>query len=167
LAKVRLARTFLSGQSDGPLARLEQEMMAASQGQEFERAAALRDKWETLKWLQKQLERMRLARERLSFVYSVPGESDRCLWYLIRHGHVVAVLPAPDNPELKRIAAEVVERQFHSKNARSLLPGPEAIDQVLLVAAWFHRHPGERARTIKPDQLLSRCRKFASDPCNA
>lgn len=158
-AKARLAHAFLSGQSDGPLSRLEQEMLAASNGQEFERAAALRDKWETLKWLQKQLERMRAARERLSFVYSVAGESGRSLWYLIRHGHVAGVMPAPESLESKRAVADIIEKQFHSKKVRASLPEPEAIDQVLLVAAWFHRHPGERARTIRPDHLLNRCRK--------
>jgi hypothetical protein len=139
-------------------------MMSASNGQEFERAAALRDKWETLKWLQKNLERMRMARERLSFVYSVAGVNDRNLWYLIRHGHIVSVLPAPDKLELRRVATEIVEKQFCLKKSRSLLPAPEAIDQVLLVAAWFHRHPRERARTIKPDELLARCRKCQSNP---
>jgi excinuclease ABC subunit C len=156
--KVRLAQSFFAGQSDGPLARLEQEMVSASNAQEFERAAALRDKWETLKWLQKQLERMRTARERLSFVYSVAAESGRNLWYLIHQGHVAGVLPAPGDHETKRVAAEAIEKKFHPKKTRSLLPGPEAIDQVLLVTAWFHRHPTERSRTMDPKKLIARCR---------
>jgi excinuclease UvrABC nuclease subunit len=154
----RLAQRFLSGQSDGPLARLEQEMVSASNSQEFERAAALRDKWETLKWIQKQLERMRMAREKLSFVYSVAGEGGRNLWYLIHQGYVAGVIPTPHDREAKRAAADVIEILYHSKKARFFLPGPEAIDQVLLVAAWFHRHPAERSRTIEPSKLIDRCR---------
>ena len=157
--KVRQAQGFLSGQSEGHLARLEQEMIAAANSQAFERAAALRDKWETLAWLQKQLERMRLAQQRLSFVYSLSEQSGRNLWYLIRQGRVACVLPAPRTADAKRAAAEIIEKVYQSKKLLWSLPGPEAIDQVLLVAAWFHRHPRERARTMEPAQLLSRCRK--------
>jgi excinuclease ABC subunit C len=159
MSKVRLAHAFLSSQSDGTLAQLEKEMLLASQGQEFERAAALRDKWETLKWLHKQLERMRMARERLTFAYSVAGQDGNKLWYLIRHGHVATVLPAPDSPESKKSVARVIEKEYDLKRSRAMLPGPEAIDQVLLVAAWFHRHPKERSRTMEPDRLLARFRK--------
>ena len=158
-SKARQAQAFLSGQSERPLASLEQEMMAAANSQAFERAAALRDKWETLTWLQKQLERMRTAQQRLSFVYSVPGESGRNLWYLIHQGRVAGVLPAPRTMETKRATADIIETQYQAKKLPWSMPGPEAIDQVLLVAAWFHRHPRERARTIEPGQLLTRCRK--------
>jgi hypothetical protein len=130
-------------------------MMAASNSQAFERAIALRDKWETLTWLQKSLERMRLAQERLSFVYSVPCQDGRNLWYLIHQGRVALVLAAPRNCETKRAAAEIIEKRYQTKGAS--LPGPEAIDQVLLVAAWFHRHPRERARTIAPARLVAAC----------
>jgi len=158
MAKVRLAQAFLSGQFQGPLSRLEQEMTAAANSQAFERAAALRDKWETLTWLQKHLERMRLAQQRLCFVYSVHGEGGGNLWYLIHQGRVASVVAAPDNLEAIRAAADVIEKEFHSKKARTLLPAQEAIDQVLLVAAWFHRHPDERIRTMEPQGLINRCR---------
>ena len=141
------------------MASLEQEMMAAANSQAFERAAALRDKWETLTWLQKQLERMRVAQRRLSFIYSVPGESGRNLWYLIHQGRVAGVLATPRTLEAKRAAADIIEKRYQAKKLPWSMPGPEAIDQVLLVAAWFHRHPRERARTIEPGQLLARCRK--------
>jgi excinuclease ABC subunit C len=158
MAKVQQAHAFLSGQSSSPLSRLEQEMTAAANSQAFERAAALRDKWEALSWLLKHLERMRLARERLSFVYSVHGESGKNLWYLIDQGRVASVLPAPDNPETKRASAKIIESLYQPNKPRTPLPGPEAIDQVLLVAAWFHRHPRQRARTIDPARLIARCR---------
>jgi excinuclease ABC subunit C len=153
-AKARLAHAFLSGQSQGTLARLEQEMIKAANSQAFERAAALRDKWETLTWLSKHLEGMRLAQKRLTFVYSVAGEGGRNLWYLIHQGRVISVLPAPNDLESKRAAAEQIEKQYR-KRGRVSLPGPEAIDQVLLMAAWFRRHPSERARTIKPAELVA------------
>lgn len=155
-AKARLAHAFLSGQSQGTLTRLEQEMMKAANSQAFERAAALRDKWETLTWLSKHLERMRLAQERLSFVYSVAGEDGRNLWYLIHQGRVASVLPAPRDQDSKRAAAKHIEKQYR-KREKALLPGPEAIDQVLLIAAWFRHHPRERTRTVKPAELVARC----------
>jgi hypothetical protein len=101
---------------------------------------------------------MRLARERLSFVYSVHGEGGKNLWYLIDQGRVASVLPAPGNPETKRASAKIIEKLYQPNKPRTPLPGPEAIDQVLLVAAWFHRHPRQRARTIAPARLIARCR---------
>ncbi len=157
-AKVKIAHAFLSGQSETLLARLEQDMVAASQRQEFERAGALRDKWETLTWLQKSLERMRLVRERFSFVYSVASTDGRNSWYLIRQGYVAGILPAPDDAQAKRAAADLLEKVYYRKKTWSLFPGPEAIDQVLLVAAWFHRHPAERSRSVDPKRLIARCR---------
>jgi hypothetical protein len=32
------------------------------------------------------------------------------------------------------------------------------VDGVLLVAAWFRRHPEERARVLGPAEALARCR---------
>jgi excinuclease ABC subunit C len=158
MAKVQQAHAFLSGQSPNPLSRLEQEMTAAANSQAFERAAALRDKWETLSWLLKHLQRMRLAQEQLSFVYFVPSEGGKNLWYLINQGRVASVLPTPRNSEAKRAAAKIIEKLYQPNKPRTPLPGPEAIDQVLLVAAWFHRHPRQRARTIDPARLIVRCR---------
>ena len=156
--KVKTAHGFLSGQSEKVLVRLEQDMVAASQRQEFERAAALRDKWETLKWLQKSLERMRLVRERFSFVYSVASKDGKNFWYLIRQGYVAGVLQAPENPQAKQAAADLLEKEYYRKKTWMQFPGPEAIDQVLLIAAWFHRHPAERSRTVDPKRLIVRCR---------
>jgi excinuclease ABC subunit C len=88
--RVRAAHAFLSGRDVAPLHLLKQEMEAASVALAFERAAALRDKLETLHWLHVHLARLRVARERYSFVYPVAGEDGEDRWYLIHRGRVAA-----------------------------------------------------------------------------
>ena len=104
---------------------------------------------------------MRLAHERLTFVYSVAGEGGGNFWYLIHQGRVISALPAPNDLQSNRAAAEHIEKHYR-KRGKASLPGPEMIDQVLLVAAWFRRHPRERARTMAPAQLIARCCKGMS-----
>src|SRR5207237_10230372 len=113
---VRQAAAFLGGADPSPLRTLEAEMEAASAGLVFERAAALRDKLESLRWLSDHLERLRRAREGYSVVYPVRGPDGRERWYLIRHGRVVRALPAPADAEERAAAAALIERVYQGKN---------------------------------------------------
>ncbi len=69
-------------------------MTAASANLAFERAAALRDKLDSLTWLSAHLRHVREA-SRHSFVYPVRGHDDKEWWYLIHGGRVCAVVPSP------------------------------------------------------------------------
>jgi len=134
--QVRAALAFLEGKDLSPLQILEREMQAAAGQMLFERAAALRDKVGVLTWLSKHLERLRQALAH-SFLYTVasPGGSAWC--YVIHGGRVAAVLAG------SAAGVPVVAN----------VPGPpslEEIDQVLLVAAWFRKHPRELERTRPP-----------------
>src|SRR5262249_39842118 len=84
--RVQAAHAFLAGTEKPPLEILEREMIAAAAAQAFERAAALRDKREALRWLADQLERLRTARQHYSFIYPVPGDHGPDRWYLIHGG---------------------------------------------------------------------------------
>lgn len=146
-ARVRAARAFLEGRDPAPLEGLQREMAAASAALAFERAAALRDKHTALHWLHEHLARLRHARERHTFIYPVTGHDGRELWYLVRRGWVATVLPAPADA---RHAA--VERVFDAPQSWTGATPAEEIDGVLLVAAWFKRHPEERAKTRGPTE---------------
>src|SRR5207249_11449013 len=61
-AQLEAARAFLDGRDTSPLESLERDMLAASAALQFERAAALRDRLEPLRWLHRCLERLRGAR---------------------------------------------------------------------------------------------------------
>jgi excinuclease ABC subunit C len=152
---VRAARAFLDGDDRAPMETLEREMTAASAELAFERAAALRDKLEALRWLHEHLARLRSA-ERHSVVYPVAGHDGDDRWYLIHGGRVRAMLPAPRHSAEHRRAAAVLTEVYHGENP----PGPpslEEIDGVLLVAAWFRRHAAERVCTLAPDAALALC----------
>ena len=145
--RVQLVRGFLDGADDGPLRALREEMVAASERMEFERAGSLRDKLKRLEGLREQFIKFRFAIETLSFVYTVPGFDGDDRIYLIRRGRVRSehVIPrsAPDRLRLIDMVTDVfasVERES------AQLPAHE-IDELLLLSSWFRRFPAELARS--------------------
>jgi excinuclease ABC subunit C len=145
--RLTLARAFLEGANDGPIAQLRSEMEAASDRLEFERAAVLRDKLKRLEALRQQFGRLRFAVETLSFAYTVPGTDGDDRVYLIRRGRVRAETSLPRTPadaaQLMRLIDDVfspVERETGQ------IPTHE-IDELLLLSSWFRRFPNELERT--------------------
>jgi excinuclease ABC subunit C len=162
--RVRAAQAFLAGAEPEPLRTLERDMAAASTSLAFERAAALRDKLDALHWLHTHLERLRLARERFSFVYPVHGEDGRGLWYLIHHGHVAAVIPEPTTEDGRQSAATAIAEIYRQEHAWSGPETGEHIDQVLLVTGWFRKYPEERARVLDPLVAVERLAAVIGTP---
>ncbi len=154
---VEAALDFLHGRDRSPLEILEREMNAASAALQFERAAILRDRLDSLGWLAKHLERLRHA-IRHSFVYPVTGADGREIWYFIRHGLVRAAVPAPADDTSRDMARRCLREVYEGSLAAVDVPGPDEIDGVLLVAAWFRRHKEERARGIDTKKALARAR---------
>jgi excinuclease ABC subunit C len=152
---VEAALDFLRGKDRSPLEILEREMNAASAALQFERAAILRDRLDSLGWLAKHLERLRQA-VRHSFVYPVTDANGGEIWYLIRHGLVRAAVPAPEDDASRDMARRCLEEVYEHASASVDMPGPDEIDGVLLVAAWFRRHKEERARAIEAKEALAR-----------
>jgi excinuclease ABC subunit C len=152
--RVRAARAFLAGTDTSSLQTLERDMAAASEALAFERAAVLRDKLTALRWLHDQLDLLRRARERQSFVYPVPAEEGE-RWYLIHGGRTVAALLRPQDDASREAAAAILEAAFHGPSARAGTADADAIDGVLLVNDWFRRHPDELARTLPPADALA------------
>jgi excinuclease ABC subunit C len=143
---------FLEGRDPSPLEILQRDMAAASAALQFERAAALRDKLDALRWLSKHLERLRQA-ARHSFVYPVESQDGTVSWYLIHQGRVRAAVPVPRDEAGRQAAAALLRTVYQTAG----VPGPlslEEIDGVLLVAGWFRRHSSERGRTLPPAQAL-------------
>jgi excinuclease ABC subunit C len=150
MTSVRAAKAFLAGTDLVCLKTLEQAMSEASAALNFERAAALRDKWESLRWLHQRLERLRQA-----FVYPVEGFGGKDLWYLIQGGRVVASIPAPQSMQEKEGTGRIIAAAFPPENRWTRTVPVSAMDSVLLVAAWFRRHPEEQARIFCPKETLA------------
>ncbi len=138
--KVRAARAFLSGANLAPLADLEAAMKEAAAQQLFERAAAMRDKLESLAWLHSQLDRMRQAEAMGTAIYPVAGHDGIMRWYVLHGGRAVAVAVAlaKDQASLQALARE---------RTRAAKPA-DRIAGVLLLASWFRRHPKEQERLV-------------------
>jgi excinuclease ABC subunit C len=151
--RVRAARAFLDGTDATLLDRLERDMLRASAAQAFERAASLRDRLEVLRWLHERLDRLRQAGEGCSFLYPVAGQEGQDWWYLIRAGLVVRVLAAPRTPEERRAALRTAGAVFRPEEASRRVVSCDEVDGLLLVAAWFRRHPEERSRLIPAETL--------------
>jgi excinuclease ABC subunit C len=156
---VRAARAFLCGAST-VLQELERDMTAASTALAFERAAQLRDRLEAFRWLQEQLLRIRLARRRHSFIYPISDPHGNAVWYLIHRGGVERAIAAPVDAAARREAAQSVHDVYRTKQPRLEPAAVGEIEAVLLVAAWFRRHPEERAKCLRPGELLRRMKHY-------
>ncbi|MBL8996993.1 MAG: GIY-YIG nuclease family protein [Gemmatimonadetes bacterium] len=159
LARFRAAREFLEGAHESPLLPLRAQMEASSDALDFERAAVMRDKIRRLEALREQFGRIRFALESLSFVYTVPGSAKhegRC--YIVRRGRVRDERPLP-RTALERRALENVVHEILApvERAPAVVPGHE-VDEILLVAAWFKKHPQELERTRSLDAPTKKSR---------
>lgn len=152
--RLRAATAFLAGAAVGVLQTLERAMSEASAALAFERAAALRDRWERLRWLHERLDRVRLASKRSSYVYPVEGYDGYDLWYLIQGSKVVTAVPTPRTAAERQTAAKVIASVFGQKQLSTAAVPVSEMDGVLLVAAWFRRHPQEQNRILQPDEAL-------------
>ena len=154
-AQVDVARAFLEGTNDGPIARLKSEMDDCAEQLNFERAAVLRDKLHRLETLREMFSRMRFAVETLSFTYMVPGHDGDDRVYVIRRGTVRAEARAPrttrDRTRLMAMVRDVFDPPERSSGA---VPTHE-IDELLLLSSWFRRNPRELDRTTAPSALLT------------
>jgi excinuclease ABC subunit C len=156
MERVRAARSFLAGSDLRILDAVEHKMAEASADLAFERAAALRDKWQKLHWLKERLEHMRSATARSACVYPVDGYGGANLWYLIQGGRIIASMPAPTGAEEKEAALPWIDHTFRKKKTRTTTVPPGELDGVLLVAAWFRRHPQEQARIFAAGEVAAR-----------
>ncbi|MHB1034220.1 MAG: GIY-YIG nuclease family protein [Pirellulales bacterium] len=159
--RVRAARAFLHGSDASLVDRIEQAMLSAAESREFERAAALRDTWNDLRWLAEQLDRLRQARRDYSFVYPLPHDGGET-WYVVDHGQVMTAMPAPVDRRTARECLAFLERTYPGDRPRPAGENLEDLDVILLVAAWFRRHPAELDRVLWPVEARRRCQRLAA-----
>jgi excinuclease ABC subunit C len=112
-----------------------------------ETAARWREKFESLEWLLAASVRARAAVDLLTFVYRDPGSQGDDRIYLIRRGTVRATFPNPTTPiELEAFRAAVAEESARAEAPGGVLP-VERLDEVMVVMAWFRKHPDAFRRT--------------------
>jgi excinuclease ABC subunit C len=143
---VRGAKAFLDGRSGTILTALRRQMEDAAAAFEFERAMSVRDKLQSVRWLDERLGLLRTARGRSDLVYPLAGADGRARWYLIHRGEVQAVAFAP-TPESAAGLARLLAATFTDHPPPAVLTD-RAVDSVLLVSAWFRTRADERARLL-------------------
>lgn len=142
------ARAFLNGLTDRPLELLQDRMTLASRRLQFEYAAELRDRAGTLEGVRAELLEVGQFVERLSFLYTVPGEAGEDRVYLVRRGSVRAEFAVPRMPEEQRALEAKVREVFERPEPKLIGLRAHEAQEVLLVAKWFRLNPAELERTV-------------------
>jgi excinuclease ABC subunit C len=150
------AQRFLDGRDATLVSRLEQAMRAAAAAQRYERAEVLRCVWESIDWLHRSLERLRLARQQFSFVYPVRTTSGRTYWLAVSRGQIKY---GALSPRCERSGGR------WRKQLKQLYPAPDApqgavaedVEMLLLVTSWFRRFPSELERVMTPAAARKLC----------
>jgi excinuclease ABC subunit C len=154
MERVELARRFLEGDAERPLAILNERMLTASERLQFEYAAELRDRAARLLQVRDQLVSLRGTLENLSFAYQVPGHAGEDRVYLLRRGIVRAEMVYPLPAALRRGLTRRVREIYHTPQAPLASIPAHDIAQILLVARWFRLNPAELERTGPPERIL-------------
>ncbi len=154
LRRVDTAIAFLEGRTLEPMNRVVAAMQEAAARSQFEIAVRWREKFEQLEWLLAATSRARSAIDLLTFVYRDPGEFGDDRVYLLRRGVVRASFPYPSTP-IEHEAFRAIVAQEARRPPGSAEPLPiEAVDEVLLMMAWFRAHPDALRRTTPYEQWM-------------
>jgi len=151
---VRLARRFLEGRAEEPLAELERRMNVASVEMNFEYAAVMRDRIERLRGFRDELVAFRGTMEDLSFVYRVPGFAGDDRIYLIRRGRIRRQLQHPKGRKGREAVARAIDEVYGEIDLGPGALAPQEAAEILLVARWFRLNPKEYKRATLPDVWL-------------
>ncbi len=152
--RVELAKRFLEGRADRPLAELEEQMRAASARRDLEYAGVMSEGLERLARLRNQLVAFRGKVEGLTFLYRVPGFAGDDRLYLIRRGRIRKEMAHPKSRRARARVARAIDSVYGDLDAGPSALSPQDAAEILLVAQWFRLKPKERKRTVKPDVWL-------------
>jgi excinuclease ABC subunit C len=153
-AAVSLARRFLEGRAQGPLAEIERSMAEAAGRMDFEYAAVLRDRLDRLTQFRDELVAFRGTVEDLSFIYRIPGHRGDDRIYLIKKGRIRKSMAHPKDRRARARVARGVEEVYGEVDPGPLGLEPEDYAEILLVAQWFRLRPKERKRTMRPARWM-------------
>lgn len=154
-AGVRAVKAFLDGRNRSVLDTLQEQMQAAAERFEFEKATSLRDKLLAMQWIDDRLALLRQARDKNSFVYPLTGTDGRERWYLIHRGEVQAVA-FPPTADTSAKLLELLGATFTDLPAPAVM-SDVTVDSVLLVVAWFRKHTDENAKLLTRVQAEEGC----------
>lgn len=161
-AGVRAVKAFLDGRNRSVLDTLQQQMQAAAERFEFEKATSLRDKLLAMQWIDDRLALLRQARDKNSFVYPLTGADGRERWYLIHRGEVQAVV-YPPTAETGAKVLELLSATFTDLPAPAIM-SDVTVDSVLLVVGWFRKNVEENQKLLTRVRAEEACAERLYEP---
>lgn len=149
---------FLEGRDRTIVKTIEKDMHIAAGQMQFERAAILRDRFKTVRWLDRQLHRLRDCKNRLNGVLPMEARRGRELWLILRGGRLIAnVLRPQDQQQAIKI------RDHLQKLANQTCDTPSNrldIKMQLIVSSWFRKQKEWYDRVISFEDIEGHCEKF-------
>lgn len=146
---------FLEGRNRTIVQRIEEEMRQAASAMQFEQAAVLRDRFKTMRWLDRQLHRLRINKSRLNGILPVEARRNRVVWLVLRGGRLVANLLQPGN----RVQAREVSEKIQKLASQSSDPPTNRLDvkMQLIIASWFRKNSDWYERIVDFDDIIKHC----------
>ena len=147
--------TFLSGDRDAMLGRVEQEMRQSAERLDFERSAKLRDALRQVRQLLMSQHLLSGAVEQNNLVIVAPGVAEPSAeLFGIRHGRLfeqTTMLETSDDNLPATVAAFL--KRLQSAAASPPIVGQEEIDAIIIIGRWLARY-GDSPSVIRlPDMV--------------
>lgn len=153
---------FLEGRDREIVKRIEREMHDAAAGQQYERAAVLRDRYKSIRWLDLQLKRLRDNRTRLNGILPIEARRNRVVWLVLRGGRLVSNVLRPADSQKAKLTCENIKAL--ASQSCDVTTNRLDVKMQLIIAAWFRKQKQWYDRLIDFDEAVEWCHQmeFAS-----
>lgn len=146
---------FLEGRNRTIVQEVEKDMNQAAAQMKFEQAAVLRDRFQSIRWLDRQLQRLRDNKNRLNGVIPVEARRNRTVWLVLRGGRLIDnILEPMEVPQATR-TREILER--HALESVDTASNRLDIKLQLIISAWFRKQKEWYDRVIPFEDIIKRC----------
>ncbi|HEY9723457.1 MAG TPA: GIY-YIG nuclease family protein [Oscillatoriaceae cyanobacterium] len=157
-AAIAALEAFLSGGGEPRLQQLHQEMAAAAEALQFERAAILRDRLTRLRPLVQRQTALQAAISELDCLVVLPDVAPgRYVWLVLRRGRLVHTLRDVTPRQRVRLSRQL--ERILTAPPPGLNVRQEELDEVNLLANWLYRHGEDQAISLvgrRVDEAVAR-----------
>lgn len=147
---------FLGGRQEEVVSRLEKQMKDAAENMEFEKAAALRNKINSLKHLAEEQKVVSTTSDDQDIIALVKGQTDACIQvFFVRGGKVIGrehfFFAGEADTDAKELEASFL-KQFYA--SRDFIPSeiliPDELDELEILEKWLTEKRGLRVHLLVP-----------------
>jgi DNA polymerase-3 subunit epsilon len=144
---------FLGGERADLQERLKQQMFAAAENLQFERAALMRDMLRSLDeiLIGQRLMTGAIEANNLLIIYPAVKEEHNEL-FLIRHGRLIRQQTVAHEQEIMQGVVLELLRQARTLGEPPAIVGKAEVDQITIIGRWIQRHSDDFGRAFFPFQ---------------